>query len=278
MIKLYYSVWCLKHIIDIFSYILKNCNILHTVETDIDINSDDLWIGIWNDTNHLPKKYISINTEPLSRPFWRNNLKDKLIKSLLIIDFTYINCQFYEEWKVPYVILPFGYCDFHKEIYIEDINKDIDILFYGAITLRRKIFFDNLKSFCFSKKLNLVVRENNLYNQYEKSFFVSKSKIVLSVKSYDEIISNDLMRLAFLLTNKVFVIGEKHGDEKIESKLPIVFYTDFSDLCEKIVFYIENETLRKEKANECYENFKTNFNMIKQFIESDKIHKWILHT
>ena len=40
-----------------------------------------------------------------------------------------------------YFILPIGYCELHENIYNNSVLsqcKDIDILFYGALTERRK--------------------------------------------------------------------------------------------------------------------------------------------
>ena len=47
------------HINDILEYILNYHKISYTVKYEIEPNSDDIWLGIWNDIyTEMPKNYI----------------------------------------------------------------------------------------------------------------------------------------------------------------------------------------------------------------------------
>jgi hypothetical protein len=252
---------------DVFLFILKEKQIPFLVKKSIDSNSENLWLINWNDVKPdiiSPKKYISINTEPLSVEHCRNNLKYRLSNSLLVIDFTYCNSVYYKEWGCNYFILPFGYSKlFEKNFPVN--KKDIDILFYGSMNKHRCQLFSKLKHYCEAKNLKLVIRGNDLYDEEEKRDIISRSKVVLSIKSRNDIISNDTIRLSFLATNKVFVIAEKHGDEEIESKLPLTYFENFDDLLLKLSYFLENEKEREKVSTEVYNYIKKEMNMVDNF-------------
>lgn len=266
MIHFYYKAPPLKEIMDVFFHTLKEKGLSIVLENSIDPNSQDLWIINWNDSISVPspKRYISINMEPLCIEHCRQMYKSKLINSLLVIDYSYSNAKYYKEWGCNYFILPFGYSKLHEKDF--PINKkDIDILFFGSMSKRRCQIFSKLKPFCEAKNLKLVIRGNDLYDEEEKRDIISRSKVILSIKSDNLNICNDMSRLAFLLCNKIFVIAEKHGDEEIESKLPLTYFENFDDLLLKLSYFLENEKEREKVSTEVYNYIKKEMNMVDNF-------------
>ena len=182
-----------------------------------------------------------------------------------------------------YFILPIGYCKLHETIYnniLPSVNKDIDILFYGAITERRKNILTDITKFSNENNINFVIRNNDLYDYNEKSKILSRSKIVITIASRDpEILkTNDMFRLSFLLSNKIFFIAEKIGDNIIENDVfgdYIDYYKTVEELKNKIIYYLNNHEERDNNAGKLYEFTKNNYNVENQF-PINKIKSFIL--
>lgn len=264
------------HINDILEYILNYHKITYTVKYEIDTNSDDIWLGIWNDIyTEMPKHYIMFNIEPMNLSRWKDMFKQKIEKSLFIIDYSYTNVENYKQLNMNnYKVMPFGYCSFNEEIYNtyknKDNIKDIDILFYGSLTDRRNIIVESILELSIQNRFKFVIRNNNLFNYDEKTDLISRSKIIISIASSDPklIRTNDLLRLSFLLSNKVFFITERIGDTKIEDNILgdyIVYYSEVNELLEKIVYYMNNEDERNNKVNRLYEYCKEKLNIVNLF-------------
>ena len=193
---------------------------------------------------NLVNKYIMINTEPINLVHWRNILDNAIHNALFIIDYSYGNENVYKNMNISnYFILPIGYCELHENIYNNSVLsqcKDIDILFYGALTERRKNILEVIQKFSDENNINLVVRNNNLYDYNEKSNVLSRTKIVITIASREpEILkTNDMFRLSFLLSNKIFFITERIGDNIIENDIfgnYIEYYSTTEELKNKIL-------------------------------------------
>jgi hypothetical protein len=182
-----------------------------------------------------------------------------------------------------YFILPIGYCPLHENIYNNSIlssNKDIDILFYGSLTERRKDILQEIQKFSLENKFNLLVRNNDMYDYSDKSNILSRTKIVITIASREpEILkTNDMFRLSFLLSNKIFFITEKIGDNIIENDIfgnYIEYYMKIQELKDKIIYYLNEGEKRNNKATNLYNFAKTNYDIEKHF-PIDKIKSYLL--
>lgn len=265
---------CLHHIIEIFMYILYKNNITCILKYELE-NDNEVWLGIFND-GKVPNKYIMINTEPINLDYWNSTLKNVIQNALFIIDYSYGNENVYKSMNINnYFILPIGYCELHEYIYNNSVlsppeYKDIDILFYGALTERRKNILDVIQKFTNENNINLVIRNNNLYDYNEKSNILSRTKIVITISSREPNIikTNDMFRLSFLLSNKIFFISERIGDNIIENDIfgnYIEYYSEIEELKSKIMYYINNTEERENKANRLYNFTKINYDIEKHF-------------
>jgi len=272
---------CLHHIIDIFVYILSKNNIKIKITYNIQ-NDNEIWMGIFNEGN-TPNKYIMINTEPLNVDYWKNMLEKVINNALFIIDYSYGNESVYKSMKITnYFILPFGYCELHENIYNNSVlskDKDIDILFYGALTDRRKNILTDITKFSYENNINCVIRDNNLYDYNEKSNILSRTKIVITIASREPDIlkTNDMFRLSFLLSNKIFFIAEKIGDDIIEDQIfgnYIEYYRTIEELKNKILYFINNSKECENKVNNLYNFAKINYNIENHF-PIDKIKSYL---
>jgi hypothetical protein len=277
-LHIYNPHYIFDHIFDNLSFVLTKNKINHVLTNEIDYDDESkLWISIWNDENiRLPKNYIVFNTEPLKREYWFNILKNRILNSKFCIDYSYTHSLFFDEWGFEnYKIVPYGYCENNEIIYNkykipdnEDSKKDIDILFYGCLQERRRIYLDELKRFALENNLNLVIRDNNLYGYDEKCKIISRSKIVLSIAHQENLNTNDMFRLSFLASNRVFFLTEKLGDKKFEDKVDdhFIFFNDVNDLKNKILHYlIEKPYERKMVCERIYSFLKLEMDISKTF-------------
>lgn len=273
-IKLFEIDRCLHHIIDLIRYILNKNNINCIIDNCIQLDDDhDIWLGIFND-GKTPKKYIMLNTEPLNLEHWNNILKKVIKNAIFIIDYSYGNENIYKSMNIDnYIILPIGYCELHENIHNsceKSKEQDIDIMFYGSLTDRRKDILSNLTQFSKENNINLVIRNNNLYDYNEKSQLLSRTKIVITIASREpELLkTNDMFRLSFLLSNKIFFITEKIGDTVVEDDIfgkYIEYYKTIEELKLKIIQYLKCPEEREKKSQLLYDFSKHNFNIENMF-------------
>ena len=104
-----------------------------------------------------------------------------------------------------------GYTPEISRIQIE-IVKDIDILFYGALNNRTPIILDELIGLGFN-----VVILKNCYG-LERDKYIARSKIVLNIHFYESKIL-EIVRLSYLLSNKVCIVSEVGIDTEIDVDL-----------------------------------------------------------
>jgi hypothetical protein len=277
MIYLYCSRPILNHIIEMISFCLTEYNIEHKMVQTVNYESPtDLWIGLWHGLDQdLPKNSITLNVEPLRKECWVNCSKKLFSQSMHVIEYSPSHLDIYKEWNISNVsILPFGYCKLHENIYNQHVNnsdpivKDIDVLYYGALTERRHRCLLHFSTMCHYNGINFVLRNNNLYGYEEKAKLISRSKIVISM-CHDEPVnlkSNDLLRLSFLISNKAFVLVEDTSDpiEEILKKT-MIFYNSVMDLFGKCQYYLQHSEERDAIVNATYEHCKENLNLVKSF-------------
>ena len=87
-------------------------------------------------------------------------------------------------------------------------EQDIDVLFYGSVTDRRSLVFDQIKA----RGLNLVT----LFAVYgaERDEYISRAKVVLTLHNHASEIF-EIVRVHYLLSNAVAVVGEVNASTAI---------------------------------------------------------------
>lgn len=275
------SCKCFRVIQNNFFYILQKHGIdskkINFIRDENKITDNDIIFCVWNglERMNLPssKNYIIYNLDPMNVEEIRLQFTQVLavIKPILYID--YSNGDNLEKVKkidkmtdVKTMYMPYGYSSYHEHLYTKNNEKDIDILFYGSGSDRRKLIYQNIRN-TFPDK-NFVVKDN-LYDENQKSNLVSRSKIVLSISSSNlNYTTNDLVRLSYLISNKIFVIAERVGDSFTEDKLSkYITFCDKSDMCDKIKYYLENENETITKSEIAYDMFKKDFNMENELVK-----------
>lgn len=131
---------------------------------------------------------------------------------------------------------------FQKELARLDLSgpKDIDVLFYGSVNERRKAIIDGLEA----RGLKVKV----LFGVYgkDRDEWIERSKVVLNHHYYESQIF-EIVRVFYLLTNSVAVIGEVNDTTAIDSIYQEGIYASrYEDLISHCVELASNQVLRDQ--------------------------------
>ena len=92
------------------------------------------------------------------------------------------------------------------------------------------------------------IKVKTIFGVYEKERdkLIANSKIVLNMHMYDSKIF-EIIRVFYLLTNGITVVSEVGSDTKSNNKyLDSICACEYEQICEKIIYLIENDKERKE--------------------------------
>ena len=200
-------------------------------------------------------KYILYQFEQLSDiEGWYG--KFPLFRSIIhnaseIWDYSVNNIKFLQNKNMRAKLLPLGY-NKNLENIINNVGKDIDILFYGSTNERRLQILHELEIRGLRVKLL-----SEIYGR-ERDQYIARAKIVLNIHYFDMAIFESA-RIHYLLNNKVFVITEQSVDNPYPKvDLVNVPYEQLVDECIKRLADWEN-TRKLAELN--YEQFKKYYPM-----------------
>ncbi len=199
-------------------------------------------------------KYIPYQLEQLSADEFdfSEDIKFILQNGKSVWDYSKENIALLKNNDIEAIYMPIGY---RRELdnikSIEDNKKDIDILFYGSIGKRRQDLLEIL-----SKKYRVKV----LFGIYgrKRDDFIARSKIVLNIHHYSSQML-EMVRISYLLSNKIFVISEKSIDNPYDD-IGILF-VNYDGIIEKCEYYLKNDKLRERSRKTAYVKFKKKFPM-----------------
>lgn len=266
----YRFVKCLEYIITKY----KQVQIIDKYNNDINIDEDIIIYFNKYENNNIEifekvKKKILILSEPLYIEknkhiieYINNN------KFLMILNYNKNNNKFIKNHNIVYT--PLLYCNWLEKVYNDSIkywkhNKDIDILFFGEVTKRRR----KLKYKLQKQNIKKIIFKNfNNYTELIKN--INRTKIVLVLYAYDDVYDKkiDTYRINLLLSNKIFFIHEKIINDYDIFKDNIIFskYDNIVNTCLKYLKLTqqEREALAIKTYNWIKKNypFENNFNFI----------------
>lgn len=185
----------------------------------------------------INKPYILIQTELPEKTFKRfpdyKIMHDNAIK---VLDFT--------------TNLKFGYSNTYR-IECEE-SKEIDVLFYGVLSERRKKILDLIDC----NKVILHTSPPVYGSQLWK--YINKSKIVLNISCHDNRFEPDWVRLSPLLSNRVFVITENVGDDKFNSLGKHLAICSYDYIPTLVKHFLKNPLGRAEWADKGFDYIRNN--------------------
>lgn len=217
-------------------------------------------------------KIIFINSESLLvQKYILNDVKNNNI--IMILDYCRQNINEYIKNNINKAVFysPFTY-NIEIEKYFNNklnnnLNKDIDIFFYGWENDRRKY----IKNIFLENNINYI---SGMYNFDDNEFYnkLSRSKIILVIHYYEEDKPIDFYRINMLLSNKVFFIHETALTEK-NNDFDKIIYSDYDKLYKTCIKYLNmTQEERNDITKKQYDWWKNNHN-INKYIPIEEIKK-----
>jgi len=120
-----------------------------------------------------------------------------------------------------------------------EVVKDIDVLFYGAINSRRQLILDEL----IHSGYKVVILKNSYGLERDK--YIARSKIVLNIHYYESKIL-EIVRLSYLLSNKICIVSEVDNETEIDDELKeIICGIPYNQIVYTCIDLINDESKRK---------------------------------
>jgi hypothetical protein len=264
IVNIYYSNSVFRDIAESLEHVFNGRGI--TVNITHNLNKDDpnTWIlfGI-NElppSTLLPEKYIVYQLEQISVKGnkWLTEKYIQLMKGAKQVwDYSLKNVNLLVSHGVKNVLhVPISYTKNMRVIdntSIPSDDKDIDILFMGSISLRRKELLHKLRD----SGYNVNIADGGLWGE-DRINLLKRAKAVINIHYYGEDSPLEMARLSVLLANKCFIISEIGGEPSLDKKVGkgVVFgkYDDLFKLCKK--YLIPDMVLkRNEIAREGFRVF-----------------------
>ena len=199
----------------------------------------------------LPPSTIIFNTEQLSKGSekWVQRIIN-LGKKYIIVDYDDNNIKFLQQNGCKKVHkFQIG---FHKKLnrIPRRKNKDIDVLFYGSAKERRRNLLNEIS--------NSGLKVKHLFGVYgaQRDEYISRAKIVLNCHHFEAKIF-EIVRVHYLVNNKIPVVSELHPDTKIEpfwnSIITGVKFENIAAECKKLS---NDESLRRQSSEFAFNKFQ----------------------
>lgn len=121
----------------------------------------------------------------------------------------------------------------------QNVEEDIDVLFYGGLNPRRQAVLDELKK----RGLNVVVAVNCFGEARDR--LVARSKVVLNIHYYEAKVL-EMVRISYLLANGQCVVSEVGEDRHEEAVFAeAIAFSSYEGLVARCVELVGNESARR---------------------------------
>ncbi len=251
------------------------------------LGSADVWIGLWNSVavNQLPARYVLWNAEPVWHSRWQDpgdwvaNLDttgdyrwhdsaarrrdwDRVIAAAHAVwGYSRKDAAVMQKQGKPFTFVPFGYSPYYERAFAEakTETQDIDVLFVGWETERRRLLLEQLKQLGINV---MIISQHNSLVGASLDPVLARAKIVLGIHCYDDAEAQvpDFARLDYLLSNRIFTLYERPSasghDADYEAHVPVCAYEDIPTRC---AHYLAHPAERAALAERAYQWFKITY-------------------
>ena len=190
----------------------------------------------------IPENTIIFNTEQIESisENWKKKILNLARKNIIFWDYSQYNLDYLSKTiNIKGKLFQIGY---QKELnrINHNIDKNIDVLFYGSINARREHIINKLKD----RKINV----KTLFGVYgkERDDLIAKSKLILNMHMYDSKIF-EIVRVFYLLSNSIPVLTEVGSDTKFNNDfLDLICKSTYENIEKNIIYLLENDNKRIE--------------------------------
>jgi hypothetical protein len=211
--------------------------------------------------NKMPSDAIVFNTEQVAAEDIKHKALARLqmqnyeqYKKHVVWDYSKANAKTLKEYLgMPNVIhCPLGYIESMTKPLAQPANdQDIDVLFYGAVSPRRKKVLDELEA--------KGLRVEKLFGVYgdERDKVIARSKIVLNVRFFESGVF-EIFRVSHLLANRACVVSEIGGQDKELEEIAgrTVRCAPIHEIVDSCCELVADTKKRREVAENGFEEFK----------------------
>lgn len=132
--------------------------------------------------------------------------------------------------------------------------KDIDVLFYGVLTSRRKRLIDSI-----DVPNKVIFSTSPPIHGSELWKYINRSKIVLNISRFEKMTGGaDWVRLAPLLSNRSFVITETVDNPDFMKLTDYLVIVDYDKIISTIDYYLKNPLERIKAADKGFDYIRNN--------------------
>ena len=173
---------------------------------------------------YYPDDCIIFNLEQAGGS-WFNDAYKSLLKNHIVWDYSQKNVDALAKMGIDRVVkCGIGYAS-NLLMIPQNVEKDIDVLFYGSINQHRDRILRELEETGLK-----VVRLFNCYGA-ERDQIIARSKIVLNLHYYPQQIF-EIVRVSYLLANHCFVVSEDSPEiDKGQYGIPMYPAEDIAKAC-----------------------------------------------
>lgn len=199
----------------------------------------------------IPKDTLFFNTEQL--PVMSENFCHQAYmrirywaqKDYRFLDYSTNNIEILKNWGAKEVIhMPLGYVPELERL--KHLRPEYDYLFYGGLNRRRQELLYKIQEQ--GLKLQFL---NGVYGD-DRDAFIKRTKVVLNLHLYESEIF-ELVRVNYLMHNKVCVLTELNKSTKIEPTLRELFICSPREtFVSRALDLIDQPSLIKQKGSEAY--------------------------
>ena len=190
----------------------------------------------------IPENTIIFNTEQIESitENWKKKILNLAKKNIIFWDYSQYNLDYLSKTiNIKGKLFQIGY---QKELnrINHNIDKNIDVLFYGSINARREHIINKLKD----RKINV----KTLFGVYgkERDDLIAKSKLILNMHMYESKIF-EIVRVFYLLSNSIPVLTEVGSDTKFNNDfLDLICKSTYENIEKNIIYLLENDKKRIE--------------------------------
>ncbi|WP_157100525.1 hypothetical protein [Rhodoplanes sp. Z2-YC6860] len=201
--------------------------------------------------SEIPKGSIVYNFEQIfERSPWVGAIYRDLLSRVTIWDYSARNLAAIRAIANPRCshLVPLGYVPQLTCIPPAPV-EDIDVLFYGALTPRRRAILQDLQ------QAGLRLRVETGISGAARDGLISRAKVVLNLHFYSTAIF-EIVRVSYLLCNRKAVVGECGPHTEIDDDIrEAIAAVSYDRLCETVFGLLRDETERNRLAKRGQEIF-----------------------
>jgi len=199
-----------------------------------------------------PSKYIVYNFEQFTtNKIWSKSYINFLHNALFVIDYSISNIFHLSKYRVNAYFLPFLPNKINAHPNLQNIDKDIDILFIGNINNKRRDWLKQLEH----DKYNIQIANDAFFEKSIELF--ARSKILLNIHYYGGNSILEVTRIIPALENNCIVLSENSHDEYYHNMYSnIVKTTNINELNKDISNILTNYNLIQSEIKYNYEKIR----------------------